>query len=101
MPFDHSCHRVGSTAPLKVDVRLIAATDANLESAVEQGRFRAPLLHRLAGYEIVKTDAADPDVIRFTVKLQLKDRKGKASDREAVYAVALRSPVAVARDPYF
>jgi two-component system nitrogen regulation response regulator GlnG len=45
--------RVGSTAPLKVDVRLIAATDADLENAVEQGRFRAPLLHRLAGYEIV------------------------------------------------
>ncbi|HEX6865515.1 MAG TPA: sigma 54-interacting transcriptional regulator [Thermoanaerobaculia bacterium] len=44
--------RVGSTAPLKVEVRLIAATDSNLESAVEQGRFRAPLLHRLAGYEI-------------------------------------------------
>ena len=45
--------RVGSTAPLKVEVRLIAATDADLEGAVEQGRFRAPLLHRLAGYEIV------------------------------------------------
>jgi two-component system, NtrC family, nitrogen regulation response regulator GlnG len=45
--------RVGSTAPLKMDVRLIAATDADLETAVEQGRFRAPLLHRLAGYEIV------------------------------------------------
>lgn len=45
--------RVGSTAPLKVDARLIAATDADLENAVEQGRFRAPLLHRLAGYEIV------------------------------------------------
>jgi DNA-binding NtrC family response regulator len=45
--------RVGSTAPLKVDVRLVAATDADLENAVEQGRFRAPLLHRLAGYEIV------------------------------------------------
>jgi two-component system nitrogen regulation response regulator GlnG len=45
--------RVGSTSPLKVDARLIAATDADLENAVEQGRFRAPLLHRLAGYEIV------------------------------------------------
>jgi len=45
--------RVGGSAPVQVDVRLIAATDANLESAVEQGRFRAPLLHRLSGYEIV------------------------------------------------
>jgi two-component system, NtrC family, nitrogen regulation response regulator GlnG len=44
--------RVGGTAPVQADVRLIAATDSNLESAVEQGRFRAPLFHRLAGYEI-------------------------------------------------
>ena len=26
---------------------------ANLEKAIEEGRFRAPLLHRLAGYEIL------------------------------------------------
>jgi two-component system nitrogen regulation response regulator GlnG len=36
-----------------VDVRLLAATDVDLESASEDGSFRAPLLHRLAGYEIV------------------------------------------------
>jgi len=45
--------RVGSAAAQKVDVRLIAATDADLEQAIADGRFRAPLLHRLAGYEIV------------------------------------------------
>lgn len=44
--------RVGSTELQKVDVRLIAATDADLEKAIEEGRFRAPLLHRLAGYEM-------------------------------------------------
>lgn len=43
---------VGGDAPRRVDVRLIAATDADLEEAVAAGRFRAPLLHRLAGYEI-------------------------------------------------
>jgi len=37
----------------KVDVRLIAATDSNLEAASDEGGFKAPLLHRLAGYEIV------------------------------------------------
>jgi two-component system nitrogen regulation response regulator GlnG len=36
-----------------VDVRLIAATDADLEDAIEAGRFRAPLLHRLSGYELM------------------------------------------------
>jgi DNA-binding NtrC family response regulator len=45
--------RVGGLEPQKVDVRLIAATDADLEQAIEEGRFRAPLLHRLAGYEIL------------------------------------------------
>src|SRR4051794_34505821 len=36
--------------------------------------------HALAGYAIVKADASDKDVIRFTVTLTLKDKKGKASE---------------------
>jgi DNA-binding NtrC family response regulator len=43
---------VGAEAPRRVDVRVIAATDADLEAAIAAGRFRAPLLHRLNGYEI-------------------------------------------------
>ncbi len=43
---------VGSDEMRRVDVRLIAATDSDLERAVQAGRFRAPLVHRLAGYEI-------------------------------------------------
>jgi two-component system nitrogen regulation response regulator GlnG len=43
---------VGGDEAIRVDVRLIAATDAELEAAVAAGRFRAPLLHRLSGYEI-------------------------------------------------
>jgi two-component system nitrogen regulation response regulator GlnG len=43
---------VGERTPVKVDVRLIAATDAHLEQQIQDGRFKAPLLHRLAGYEI-------------------------------------------------
>jgi DNA-binding NtrC family response regulator len=43
---------VGGGEPQTADVRLIAATDADLESAAAAGRFRAPLLHRLTGYEI-------------------------------------------------
>ncbi len=38
---------VGSTIPLKVDVRLIAATNSNLEEDVKANRFRADLFYRL------------------------------------------------------
>ncbi|NOK16344.1 sigma 54-interacting transcriptional regulator [Corallococcus carmarthensis] len=43
---------VGGSTPIKTDVRLIAATDSNLEEHIRDGRFKAPLLHRLSGYEI-------------------------------------------------
>jgi two-component system nitrogen regulation response regulator GlnG len=43
---------VGSVETLPIDVRIVAATDAALEAAIAEGRFRAPLLHRLAGFEI-------------------------------------------------
>ncbi|MEM9598883.1 MAG: sigma 54-interacting transcriptional regulator, partial [Acidobacteriota bacterium] len=43
---------VGGVEPQRIDVRVIAATDARLEEAMESGRFRAPLYHRLAGYTL-------------------------------------------------
>ncbi len=43
---------LGSEETRKVDVRLISATDADLEAGVAAERFRAPLLHRLAGFEL-------------------------------------------------
>ena len=44
---------VGAHTPVTPDVRLLAATDADLEARIADGSFKAPLLHRLAGYEIV------------------------------------------------
>ena len=40
-------------------------------------------------------------MIRYSVTLKLRDRKGKVTEREAVFAVALKSPVVVSRDPYY
>jgi two-component system nitrogen regulation response regulator GlnG len=40
-------YRVGGQKPIHVDVRIIAATNQNMETAVEDGRFRADLYHRL------------------------------------------------------
>jgi DNA-binding NtrC family response regulator len=39
--------RVGGTSPLQVNVRVIAATNRNLERAIHEGRFRADLYYRL------------------------------------------------------
>jgi sigma-54 dependent transcriptional regulator, flagellar regulatory protein len=41
--------RVGGTRTLKVDVRVICATNRDLEQLIAQGRFRADLYYRLKG----------------------------------------------------
>ncbi len=40
-------HPLGTTQPVKVNVRLIAATHHSLEALLEQGKFREDLYHRL------------------------------------------------------
>jgi DNA-binding NtrC family response regulator len=40
-------HRVGGTRPVPLDLRIVAATNQNLEHAVEEGRFRKDLYFRL------------------------------------------------------
>jgi two-component system nitrogen regulation response regulator GlnG len=44
---DGEFYRVGGHAPIKVDVRVIAATHQNLDARVAAGQFREDLFHRL------------------------------------------------------
>ena len=45
-------YRVGGTRKVSVDVRIIAATNQNLEQMISEGRFRHDLFHRLSGMEV-------------------------------------------------
>jgi psp operon transcriptional activator len=44
--------RIGSSRPIRVDVRIVAATNEDLPRLAEQGRFRADLLDRLS-FEVI------------------------------------------------
>ncbi len=44
---ERSIERLGGRDPIPVDVRILAATNRNLESALEEGRFREDLYYRL------------------------------------------------------
>jgi Nif-specific regulatory protein len=44
--------RVGGNAPMKVDVRVIAATNRNLEEMIAEGKFRQDLYYRLNVFSI-------------------------------------------------
>ena len=45
---ENKLSRVGSDADIKVDVRVIAATNKDLRKEIEEGRFREDLYHRLS-----------------------------------------------------
>jgi Nif-specific regulatory protein len=44
---DHKIERLGSTRSIELDVRVVAATNRNLDEAIAKGIFRADLYHRL------------------------------------------------------
>lgn len=49
---DKIVERVGSNSGKKVDVRLVAATNVNIKSAIAKGKFRKDLLYRLDVFSI-------------------------------------------------
>ncbi|MCV4820360.1 sigma 54-interacting transcriptional regulator, partial [Escherichia coli] len=47
-----SFYRVGGVRKGQVDVRIVAATNRDLDAVVRDGAFRADLLYRINGFEI-------------------------------------------------
>jgi two-component system, NtrC family, response regulator HydG len=49
---EHEITRVGGTHPIRVDFRCVAATNRDLESLIEEGKFRPDLFYRLNVFRI-------------------------------------------------
>ncbi|MBI4917460.1 MAG: sigma 54-interacting transcriptional regulator [Acidobacteria bacterium] len=45
-------HPVGARRPLRFDARVVAATNSDLQGRIAEGRFRADLYYRIAGYSL-------------------------------------------------
>ena len=58
---------VGSTQEITVDIRLISATNENLEQAIEKGTFREDLYHRINEFTLRMPDLKDrnEDILLF------------------------------------
>jgi len=79
---------IGGSQPRKRDIRVVAATDEDLDLAVDEHRFRGPLYHRLAGSEIAirPLRARRDDIGRLLVHL-LEQELDAVGERDR-----LRSP---------
>lgn len=66
--------RVGGTQDLSIDLRLVAASHVDLEQAVQQGKFREDLYHRIAGDTLFIPPLAErPDDILPLAELFLRN----------------------------
>jgi PAS domain S-box-containing protein len=78
---DGTFERLGSTKPLHVNVRIIAATNRDIEKEVKAGKFRPDLFYRLNVFPIVipplrKRPEDIPLLVRAVVK-EFQKRMGK------------------------
>ena len=91
---EREIERLGATHPIKIDIRLLAATNRDLSEAVKKGQFRQDLYYRLAVVPLVMPPLRDrredvPLLVRhFVQKHATRCRvKAKPISREAMAAL--------------
>ncbi len=92
---DHSFERVGGVKPIHTDIRVIAATNRNLETAVKEGRFREDLFYRLNVVRIVLPPLRDrmedlPELAAHLVRKYAADTKKPVMGVSAAALAALQ-----------
>ncbi|QEC74764.1 sigma 54-interacting response regulator [Mucilaginibacter ginsenosidivorax] len=83
--------RLGSNKVIKTDVRVIAATNLNLEKAIAEGKFRLDLYYRLNGFPIwlppLRERKEDiPQLVAYFL-LYLSDKMGKKLQKVSTQAM--------------
>ena len=80
---EREIERIGGKTPLKIDVRIIAATNKNLEEEVAAGRFRMDLYYRLHVFPILvpslkKRKEDIPELAHYFIKMYSEKMGRKA-----------------------
>ena len=89
---EREIQRIGGTATIPVDVRVVAATNKNLQTALKKGQFRRDLFYRIATFPIHVPPLRDR---REDIPLLAKHFLDKEADRlgknvDGISAAALR-----------
>jgi DNA-binding NtrC family response regulator len=86
-------YRLGGSRKVNVDVRIVAATNLNLEQAVQEGRFRGDLYHRLNQFQLrVPPLRERPDDIEALASHLLQQSLPGAKFSAEAIALLRRSP---------
>ena len=83
----HEFYRVGGQKPIKSDVRIIAATNQNIEDLIKTGQFREDLYHRLNVFRIElpplrKRKEDIPALVEYFLKKSADEIKSESKDIE-------------------
>ena len=83
---EQEVERLGSARTIKVDVRVIAATNKNLEEAIQRGEFREDLFFRLNVIPIVVPPLRErrEDIPQLVQHFARRDERGAQPQAEAV-----------------